>query len=38
MYSVQTLFAKHERYLHLRCAQNRKDNAACDADKTLDPT
>jgi len=34
--SVQTLFAKHERYLHLRCAQNRKDNAACDADKTLE--
>ena len=33
--SVQKLFAKHERYLHLRCAQNRKDNAACDADNTL---
>jgi oligoendopeptidase F len=32
---VQTLFAKHERYLHLRCALNRKD-VACDADKTLE--
>ncbi len=34
--SVQTLLARHERYLHLRCAQNRKDKAACDADKTLE--
>jgi oligoendopeptidase F len=32
---VQKLFAKHERYLHLRCALNRKD-AACDADKTIE--
>src|ERR1700689_867589 len=32
---VQKLFAKHERYLHLRCALNRKD-IACDADKTLE--
>lgn len=33
--SVQKLFAKHERYLHLRCAQNLKD-VACDADKALE--
>src|SRR6204780_2127755 len=32
---VQKLFAKHERYLHLRCAINRKD-VACDADKALE--
>ena len=32
---MQILFAKHERYLHLRCAQNRKD-AACDADDALE--
>jgi oligoendopeptidase F len=32
---VQKLFAKHERYLHLRCALNRKD-IACDADKSLE--
>jgi oligoendopeptidase F len=32
---VQKLFAKHERYLHLRCALNRKDSA-CDADKTIE--
>jgi oligoendopeptidase F len=32
---VQKLFAKHEAYLHLRCALNRKD-AACDADKALE--
>jgi oligoendopeptidase F len=32
---VQKLFAKHERYLRLRCAINRKD-AACDADKALE--
>jgi oligoendopeptidase F len=31
---VQKLSAKHERYLHLRCAINRED-VACDADKTL---
>jgi len=33
--AVQILFAKHERYLHLRCALDRKD-AACDADKALE--
>ncbi|MGA9545306.1 MAG: M3 family metallopeptidase [Candidatus Sulfotelmatobacter sp.] len=33
---VQKLFATHEGYLHLRCALNRKDAAACDADKALD--
>jgi oligoendopeptidase F len=33
--TVQKLFAKHERYLHLRCAQNRKD-AACVEDKALE--
>jgi oligoendopeptidase F len=33
--AVQILFAKHERYLHLRCSLNRKD-AACDADKALE--
>ncbi len=32
---VQEIFAKHERYLHLRCAINRKD-AACNADKALE--
>jgi len=32
---VQKLFAKHERYLHLRCAINRKD-ISCDADKALE--
>jgi oligoendopeptidase F len=31
---VQNLSAKHERYLHLRCALNRKD-VACDADNLL---
>lgn len=33
--AVQSLFLKHEGYLHLRCSQNRKD-AACDADKALE--
>jgi oligoendopeptidase F len=33
--AVQAIFAKHERYLYLRCALNRKD-AACDADKALE--
>jgi len=33
--AVQKLFARHERYLHLRCALNRKD-VACDADKSLE--
>ena len=33
--TVQKLFAKHESYLHLRCALNRKD-AACDADRELE--
>jgi len=33
--AVQTLFARHEHYLHLRCAQNRKD-ASCDADHALE--
>jgi oligoendopeptidase F len=32
---VQKLFARHERYLHLRCALNRND-AACDAGKSLE--
>lgn len=32
---VQKLFAKHEAYLHLRCALNRKDTA-CDADQKLE--
>src|SRR5271170_4671410 len=32
---VQKLSARHERYLHLRCALNRKD-IACDADKSLE--
>ena len=32
---VQNLFAKHESYLHLLCAQNRKA-AACAADKLLE--
>jgi oligoendopeptidase F len=32
---VQKLAARHERYLHLRCALNRKD-IACDADKSLE--
>ena len=32
---VQELFNKHERYLHLRCALNRKD-AACEADRALE--
>jgi oligoendopeptidase F len=32
---VQKLFAKHERYLHLLCAMNRKD-VACDADKVVE--
>ena len=31
---VQNLSAKHERYLHLRCALNRKD-VACEADNLL---
>jgi oligoendopeptidase F len=31
---VQNLSARHERYLHLRCALNRKD-VACDADNLL---
>ncbi len=33
---VQRLFARHEAYLHLRCALNRKDAAACDADNALE--
>jgi len=33
--AVQKLYAKHEGYLHLRCAQNRKD-AACEAEHTLE--
>lgn len=33
--AVQKLFAKHEHYLHLRCALNRKDEA-CDADQKLE--
>ncbi|MGC2188395.1 MAG: M3 family metallopeptidase [Candidatus Sulfotelmatobacter sp.] len=32
---VRKLYARHEAYLHLRCAQNRKD-AACDGEKALD--
>ena len=32
---VRKLFARHEAYLHLRCALNRKD-AACDADNALE--
>jgi oligoendopeptidase F len=32
---VQELSARHERYLHLRCALNRKD-VACDDDKALE--
>ena len=32
---VQKLFNKHERYLHLRCALNRKD-AACAAEHALE--
>ncbi len=32
---VQRLYAKHGGYLHLRCAQNRKD-AACEAEQTLE--
>jgi oligoendopeptidase F len=32
---VQKLSARHERYLHLRCALNRKD-VACDTDKSLE--
>ncbi len=32
--AAQKLFARHERYLHLSCARDRK-NVACDADKTL---
>jgi oligoendopeptidase F len=32
--SIQKLFAKHEGYLHLRCALDRKD-AACDADQAI---
>jgi len=36
--SVQTLFAKHERYLHLRCAQNRKDNAPAMPIRHSNPT
>src|SRR5580698_6551152 len=31
---VRRLFARHEAYLHLRCALNRKD-AACDANNAL---
>jgi len=31
---ARKLYAKHERYLHLRCALNRKD-VACDADNSL---
>src|SRR5580658_6334728 len=34
--TVRKLFARHEAYLHLRCALNRKDAAACDADKALE--
>jgi oligoendopeptidase F len=33
--AVQRLYAKHEGYLHLRCAQNRKD-AACGAEQALE--
>jgi oligoendopeptidase F len=33
--SVEKLFAKHEGYLHLRCALNRKD-AACASDRALE--
>jgi oligoendopeptidase F len=32
--AVQALFARHEHYLHLHCAQNRKD-VSCDADNAL---
>src|SRR5580700_9596144 len=32
---VRRLFARHEAYLHLRCALNRKD-AACDANNALE--
>ncbi|MGA2376419.1 MAG: M3 family metallopeptidase [Candidatus Sulfotelmatobacter sp.] len=32
---VRKLFGRHEAYLHLRCALNRKDAAACDADNAL---
>ena len=31
---VRKLFGRHEAYLHLRCARNRKD-AACDANNAL---
>jgi oligoendopeptidase F len=33
--AVQKLYAKHDGYLHLRCAQNRKD-AACEAEHALE--
>ncbi len=33
--AVQTLFAKHDGYLHLRCSLDRKDSA-CDADRALE--
>ncbi|MGC2727762.1 MAG: hypothetical protein WA254_01095, partial [Candidatus Sulfotelmatobacter sp.] len=33
---VRKLFARHEAYLQLRCAMNRKDAAACDADNALE--
>src|SRR5580692_13123034 len=32
---VRRLFARHEAYLHLRCALNHKD-AACDANNALE--
>jgi oligoendopeptidase F len=32
--TIQKLFAKHEGYLHLRCALDRKD-AACEADQAI---
>jgi oligoendopeptidase F len=35
--SVRKLFARHERYLHLRCSINRKDkDSACEADRKLE--
>jgi hypothetical protein len=33
--AVQKLYAKHDGYLHLRCAQNRKDTA-CEAENALE--
>jgi oligoendopeptidase F len=33
--AVQKLYAKHDGYLHLRCAQRRKD-AACEAEHALE--